>query len=99
MISKKLKYFSFFAALIMVLSCGGDKESDQIQAPPAQIQNAEKEADLTKITLSPEAELRLGIQTTPVEYRHVERILTYGGEVEAVSGRSIVVSAPLPGNT
>jgi len=97
MICSNLKFISFFAALIMILSCGGEEESDQIPAPPAKIQNAEKEADLTTITLSPEAESRLGIQTTVIEYRHVERTRMYGGEVEAVSGRSIVVSAPLPG--
>jgi len=97
MIYRIVGVFCFFAAVTIVLNCGREKQSEQKPSPPAKVQNVEKEVDLTTITLSPEAEKRLGIQTTAVEYRNVERTRVYGGEVEVVSGCLIVVSAPLPG--
>ncbi|MFC1563040.1 efflux RND transporter periplasmic adaptor subunit [candidate division KSB1 bacterium] len=97
MIYRIVGVLCFFAAVTIVLNCGKEKQSEQKLSPPAKVQNIEKEVDLTTITLSPEAEKRLGIQTAVVEYKNVERTRVYGGEIEVVSGRSIVLSAPLPG--
>jgi len=84
------------AALALVWGCGNKTES--IQPPsPAEVHNAVKETDLTTVTLTAEAESRLGIQTAVVEYRPVEKSRTFGGEVLPVSGRSITISAPLSG--
>ena len=82
MIYRIVGVFCFFAAVTIVLNCGREKQSEQKPSPPAKVQNVEKEVDLTTITLSPEAEKRLGIQTTAVEYRTVERTRVYGGAVE-----------------
>ncbi len=96
MIYRIVGVLCFFAAVTIILNCGKEKQSEQKLSVPAKVQNVEKEVDLTTITLSPEAEKRLGIQATAVEYRNVTRIRVYGGEVDVISGRSIVVSAPLP---
>jgi hypothetical protein len=48
---------------------------------PAAIEKPAKEADLATLTLTPEAETRLGIMTAAVERRAVERRRTFGGEV------------------
>jgi len=92
-----LKYLGLMAVLASVWGCSKKTEPKQKPPPPAKVQNAVKETDLTTITLTVEAESRLGIQTAVVEYRSVERIRTFGGEVVSVSGRSVTVSAPLSG--
>ncbi len=65
--------------------------------PPAKVENAVKETDLTRVTLSPEAEKRLGIETTAVESRQIRRMRTLGGDIVVPPGRQIIVSAPLAG--
>ena len=92
-----LKYLGLMAVLTSVWGCSKKTEPKQKPPPPAKVQNAVKETDLTTVTLTAEAESRLGIQTAVVEYRSVERIRTFGGEVVSVSGRSVTVSAPLSG--
>ena len=55
------------------------------------------ESDLATITLTKEAEGRLGIVTVAAELRRVQQHRTFGGEVIVPSGRSIMVSAPVAG--
>ncbi len=95
--SSYLKYFVLIAVLTTVCGCSKKTEPKEKQQPPAKVQNVVKETDLTTITLTSEAEARLGIQTVSVEYRSVEKKRTFGGEVVSVSGRSVTVSAPLSG--
>lgn len=91
------KYIAIIAVLITAWGCSKKTESKQKPPPPAKVNNAVKETDLTTITLTSEAESRLGIQTAEVERRFVERSRTFGGEVVSISGRSITISAPLSG--
>ncbi len=95
--STYLKYFGLIVVLTVVSGCSKKPESKGKPPPPAQVQNPVKETDLTTVTLTAEAESRLGIQMAVVEYRPVERSRTFGGEVMPVSGRSVTVSAPLSG--
>jgi RND family efflux transporter MFP subunit len=92
-----LKYISLIAVLMMTWGCTKEPKSKAKPPSPAKVQNAVKEKDLTTITLTEDAESRLGIQTATVEYRAVEKQRTFGGEIIPVSGRSITVSAPLAG--
>ena len=92
-----LKYACLVAALMTAWGCSKKPKSKEKPPPPAKVQNAVKETDLTTITLTREAEARLGIQTVIVEYRSVEKNRTFGGEIVPVSGRSVTVSAPLSG--
>jgi len=48
---------------------------------PAKVMNPAKEADLATLTLTPEAEKRLGIETAPVERRALKRTRLFGGEI------------------
>jgi hypothetical protein len=50
-------------------------------ASPAQVTHPVKEADLTTVTLAPEAMRRLGLVTVPVESRVVTRTRLFGGEI------------------
>jgi multidrug efflux pump subunit AcrA (membrane-fusion protein) len=49
------------------------------------------------VTLTPEAENRIGIATARVERKPMARAALYGGDVQVPPGRSIAVSAPLGG--
>lgn len=68
--------------------------------PPAAAKPASsvaKEGDLITVTLTPEAETRLGIRTAAVELKTVARTRSLGGETVVPPGRDLVVSSPLAG--
>jgi len=93
-----MKWFCLVTAIVTFWGCNKKTTSKQEpSAKPATVHNPVKETGLTTITVAGEAEARLGIQVTPVEYRLVEKSRTFGGEVVPVSGRSVIVSAPLSG--
>ena len=48
---------------------------------PAKVSHPSKEADLATLTLTPEAETRLAIETATVERRRLERTRLFGGEI------------------
>jgi cobalt-zinc-cadmium efflux system membrane fusion protein len=97
MINTYLKTFCLIGALTTVWGCSKKSVSKEKSPPPATVQNSVKETDLTTISLTSQAEARLGIQTVAVEYRSVEKSRTFGGEIMSVSGRSVSVSAPMSG--
>lgn len=78
-----------------------DKPSTK--TPPATVL---KEDDLLTITLTPEAEKRLQVELgkvqkklelAPVEQKRMARARTFGGDVVALPGHTILVAAPLNG--
>lgn len=97
MIKTSLIKIGLIIVLILIGGCSQRTESTSESHSPATVQNAVEEVDLTTITLSTEAETRLGIQTAIVEYRVVEKSRTFGGEVIPGSGSSATVTAPVSG--
>jgi RND family efflux transporter MFP subunit len=85
------------AGLLVLTACGGSPAPDSKSVPAAKVQNAAKETDLATITLSEQAESRLGLQTAAIERKAVHRTRTFGGEVVVPPGRQIVVAAPVAG--
>ncbi len=67
-------------------------------APAATINKVVKEEDLNTITLTEEAEKRLGLKVGAVETKAVRRVRVYGGEITIPVGRTILVAAPLGGS-
>ena len=87
-------------ATLAALAAGcGQKTSAAPKAEPAAKvpKDAPKEDKLNEIELTPKAEERLGIVTTPIEKKPVLRMRTYGGEVVLPTGASLIVTAPLGG--
>ena len=76
------------------LACGDDPAGKQ---PPATVSGARPEATLASVTLTPEAEARLGIETASVESRRVARTRNVGGECMVPPGRSMSIDAPFAG--
>ena len=86
------------AALLTLCSvgCGGNSQG-KASEPPAKIANPVKEADLSTITLTAEAEQRLGIETTVIQARDVPVERQIGGELLLPPGRTAPVAAPVGG--
>jgi len=83
----------------IVLLCGCSKSATLKTEPikPAKIEKLPAETELATITLTPDADRRLGIRTVEVQMREVVQRRTLGGVVMVPLGRSIIVTAPLPG--
>jgi cobalt-zinc-cadmium efflux system membrane fusion protein len=84
------------AAWIISSACSGSAEPAK-SAAPATVASPVKESDLTSVTLTPEAEKRLGIAIVPVERKPVTRNRLVGGEITAPSGAQIAITAPAAG--
>jgi cobalt-zinc-cadmium efflux system membrane fusion protein len=80
---------------LFLFSCGGGTDSGKQK--PATVDNPVVESALTTITLSPEAEQRLGIEIEPVVSRNMPGQLELGGEIIAPPGSDAKVSAPAAG--
>jgi len=88
------KMLTLAAVTVVAGACGGDEGK---AAAPAKVQNAVTEAQLTTVTLTPEAVRRLGILTAAVESLTVLPTRTVGGEVVVPPGLSVTISAPTAG--
>jgi cobalt-zinc-cadmium efflux system membrane fusion protein len=88
-----------FGAFIITcgLGCSSGQGSSTPQETPAKIQNPRTEADLSTITLSPEAVKRLGIETVVATQDIAASTRTLGGEVVIPEGRTVIVTAPVAG--
>ena len=85
------------AFLFLAIGCGPKATPKSKPISPAKVEMVPHESDLATITLTKEAESRLGISTVASEVRRVQQHRTFGGEAIIPSGRSIMVSAPLAG--
>lgn len=84
------------AIAVVFASCGRDTQTGS--APrPATVTAPVKEAALTSITLTADAERRLGLVTLAVERKTVARTRTVGAEIAAPSGAAVVMTAPVAG--
>src|SRR5687767_3531641 len=97
----------FIASLLLVGIAAGawwlinserpsDLKSDK-PAPAASVAKLVKEEDLNTVTLTAEAEQRLGIVVAKVERTAMPRARVFGGEVTVPPGRTVLVAAPLGG--
>jgi RND family efflux transporter MFP subunit len=82
---------------LVALAAFGCGKKETKPAPAAKVQNAVTEAQLTSVTLTPDAVKRLGIVTAPVESLSSLPTRTVGGEIIVPPGLSLTVSAPVAG--
>ncbi len=85
------------ASLVLSAAGCGSKAPEAAKISPAKIDNPEKESDLATITLTPEAETRLGIQYSQAEFTSVSRSLTVSGEIVPTADAIVSVAAPMAG--
>lgn len=77
--------------------CVSSAAEEQKSAPPAKVENPQKESDLTTVTLTPEAEQRLGISVAEVAQEGVTQTRTFSGEVVLPPDSTFTVTAPVTG--
>lgn len=82
---------------LAIAGCGGDAPPAESTAKPATVTAPVKEAQLTTVTLSEDAERRLAIKLETVAQRAVPRTRTIGGEIMAPSGTALAIAAPVAG--
>ncbi len=80
---------------LLLSGCGSS--APKASTPPAKVANPVKEADLTTVTLTPEAEKRLGIETAVLELRDLGARRQTAGDVVAPPGRIVPLTAATAG--
>ncbi len=82
---------------IQFAGCQKTDKSNKEAIKPAKVEKLPVETDLATITLTEDANRRLGITMVAVAEREVTRRRTLGGQAVVPSGKTIVVTAPLAG--
>lgn len=78
--------------------CGSSPAPQKaVAVPAAKVDNRVKESDLTRVTLSPEAERRLGIALVPVSEGTAPNQARIAGDVMVIPGKAMIVAAPASG--
>ncbi len=85
-----------FLAFIAI-GCAKQDDAKQAKTKPAKVEKLPLETEIGRITLTPQAEQRLGIMLEPITEENVERRRTLGGDVLIPIGKSIIVAAPFSG--
>lgn len=89
-----------YVTALSILACGcssSTKKPEGAHDKPAKVEKLPLETELATITLSEDAERRLGIATAPVTCQSVSQRRTLGGEAMVPIGRTIIVSTPVAG--
>lgn len=82
----------------MTVACGGGDPAPPAPKPaPATVQQPRTEAELTTVTLTPDAVKRLGVETAEARVEKVSDVRTLGGEIVVPEGRLMAVTAPVAG--
>jgi RND family efflux transporter MFP subunit len=89
--------FLYVAIVVVLGGCQRQASPPTAKAEPAHVAQHVEESSLNTVTLTPQAEQRLGIQIVEAQQVAVRRKRTVGGEVLIPPGQTVVVSAPLPG--
>lgn len=81
----------------LVLGSACSKKTESKKTPPSSIDNPVKESQLTTLKLTESAVLRLGIKAKAIEEKEAHHTRTYSGEVTALPGQSMTMTAPVSG--
>lgn len=90
------KNLFLYICFLLLLACGS-KKAETSREQPSKQSNPLTEKELNQITLTDKAVQRLGIQTVEVVATTVNNFRMFSGEIMAVPGKTITVTAPVPG--
>ncbi|GAB3242753.1 efflux RND transporter periplasmic adaptor subunit [Hymenobacter seoulensis] len=102
-------YFPSFTSLLLAASrclaltglLAGAAACSKAEKPtaisPSQVENPVKESELTTVTITADAEKRLGIKTVAIKTDNVQATREVGGEIQAVPGQAVTIVAPVQG--
>ncbi len=93
-----MKIMILFVALALVLTgCSKHDAYKVAKTAPAKVEKLPLETEIGRITLTPEAEQRLGIALAAITEQDTQRRRTFGAVVMIPTGKSIAVVAPFSG--
>jgi len=81
------------ATAVVAVGCSKSSQQTSSKTEPAHVD----ESDLNKITLTEQAEQRLGLQLAEITLAEIQRKRSVGGEVMLPPGQTITASAPIAG--
>ena len=81
----------------LTAGCSSDDPPAQHSEPPARVEAARPEGELTTVKLSEQAVKRLGIQVAVVKVDTAAATRSLGGEITVPEGRLVAVTAPMAG--
>ncbi len=81
--------------ILSLAACGKEEKPKAIVA--SEVENPVKESELTTVTITADAEKRLGIKTVAIKTDNVQATREVGGEIQAVPGRAVTIVAPVQG--
>jgi len=84
-------------ATVLLVACGRNGTSPATTTPAVKVSGAVPETSLTTLTLTDDAQKRLGIETGQAERRRIVTTRSLGGEVLVTGGAQATVTAPLAG--
>ncbi|MBC8352300.1 MAG: efflux RND transporter periplasmic adaptor subunit [Planctomycetes bacterium] len=93
----RIRLLSLLVSLTLFIGCNKSAKPDVSKKEPAHVDHHVDEQDLNKITLTEQAEKRLGIQLVETALTEIQRRRTVGGEVLLPPGKTITISAPIAG--
>lgn len=99
MVTLRMAGATLVVASAWMCGCGSSTPvaSKADAVPAAKVDNRVKEGDLTRVTLTPEAEKRLGIEIAPVAEQTASNQLRIAGDILAIPGKALIVGAPASG--
>ncbi|WP_169927690.1 efflux RND transporter periplasmic adaptor subunit [Labilithrix luteola] len=93
-----MRHANWICALVLAGSELGCRRGEiEKPRPPATVVGKKPESEIARITLTPEAESRIGLVLAPATLQASPKARTVGGDVVPSSGRSIMVVAPVAG--
>lgn len=85
------------AAVIGLCACGREKAASPAPVAPAKVAATGSETTLATLTLTADAQRRLGIETVVVERRAITQSRSLGADVVPAGGAQTTVTAPFTG--
>ncbi len=85
---------TFFGFVLLVVGCGRSGKTSGAAEPPAKSALRPSETGLTTVTLTTDAEKRLGLEFGTVEKQTAATMISAPGEVIVPTGGAVVLAAP-----
>jgi RND family efflux transporter MFP subunit len=88
---------SIIGIALLTGGCSGACPEKVVHQTPATVEHPRTEAELSTVKLTPEAVMRLGIETVVATTQSAGSTRTLGGEIVVPEGGAIVITAPVAG--
>lgn len=85
---------TFFGIVLLVAGCGRSGKTSGATEPPAKSIPRPSETALTTVTLTPDAEKKLGLEFGTIEKQTAAATISVPGEVIVPTGGAVVLTAP-----